>query len=115
MSAGARCVDVESARFFEEMRDRLGGGGDFAEAHVIAHVRWFTRGLETGDMDPLHYVLGVFALSKKIELHSKQNGIAGRGAAGPSHSRTSVFAYRETFSTLLRSMASTGCRSWTHQ
>jgi predicted metalloprotease len=42
---------VESARFFEEMRDRLGGGGDFAEALVIAHVRWFTRGLETGDMD----------------------------------------------------------------
>lgn len=39
MSAIARCVDVESARFFEEMRDRLGAGGDFAEAHVIAHVR----------------------------------------------------------------------------
>jgi predicted metalloprotease len=51
MFASARCVDVESARFFEEMRNRLGDGGGLAEAHVIAHVRWFTRGLETGDMD----------------------------------------------------------------
>lgn len=51
MSAIARCVDVASARFVEEMRDRLGAGADFAEAHVIAHLRWFRRRPQTGDMD----------------------------------------------------------------
>ena len=47
--------------FFEEMRARLGGGGDFAEAYVIAH--------EVG-----HHVQTVTGVSKKIDAQRARGG-----------------------------------------
>ena len=48
-------------RFFEEMRARLGGGGDFAEAYVIAH--------EVG-----HHVQTITGVSKKIDAQRARGG-----------------------------------------
>ena len=47
--------------FFEEMRARLGGGGDFAEAYVIAH--------EVG-----HHVQTITGVSKKIDAQRARGG-----------------------------------------
>ncbi len=48
-------------RFFEEMRARLGGGGDFAEAYVIAH--------EVG-----HHVQTITGVSSKIDAQRARGG-----------------------------------------
>ena len=47
--------------FFEEMRARLGGGGDFAEAYVIAH--------EVG-----HHVQTITGVSSKIDAQRARGG-----------------------------------------
>ena len=48
-------------RFFEEMRAKLGGGGDFAEAYVIAH--------EVG-----HHVQTITGVSSKIDAQRARGG-----------------------------------------
>jgi len=53
--------------FFDEMRQRLGGGGDFAQAYVIAH--------EVG-----HHVQNLLGISRKVEAA----GGDSRGANGLS-------------------------------
>ncbi len=53
--------------FFDEMRQRLGGGGDFAQAYVIAH--------EVG-----HHVQNLLGISRKVEAA----GGDSRGASGLS-------------------------------
>ena len=50
--------------FFEEMRARLGGGGDFAEAYVIAH--------EVG-----HHVQTITGVSSKIDAQRARGGNVG--------------------------------------
>lgn len=54
--------------FFDEMRSKLGGGGDFAQAYVIAH--------EVG-----HHVQTLLGVSDKI-AHLRQTGRELRGANG---------------------------------
>lgn len=53
--------------FFQEMRDRLGGGGDFAQAYVIAH--------EVG-----HHVQNLLGISAKVDRAQGDT----RGAGGLS-------------------------------
>ncbi|MBC7657791.1 MAG: neutral zinc metallopeptidase [Frankiaceae bacterium] len=48
-------------RFFDEMRARLGGGGDFAEAYVIAH--------EVG-----HHIQTLTGVSKKVDALRARGG-----------------------------------------
>ena len=55
--------------FFEEMRDRLGGGGEFAEAYVIAH--------EVG-----HHVQALLGLSRDVD-EARRMGESVSGAEGP--------------------------------
>ena len=51
--------------FFQEMRDRLGGGGDFAQAYVIAH--------EVG-----HHVQNLLGISQKVSAsHQDMQGASG--------------------------------------
>ncbi|MFI4980115.1 MAG: neutral zinc metallopeptidase [Nevskiales bacterium] len=51
--------------FFQEMRDRLGGGGDFAQAYVIAH--------EVG-----HHVQNLLGISQKVSAsHQDMRGASG--------------------------------------
>ncbi len=56
--------------FFDEMRARLGGGGDFAQAYVIAH--------EIG-----HHVQTLLGVSDKLAA-ARENGQALNGASGLS-------------------------------
>jgi hypothetical protein len=56
--------------FFEEMRQRLGGGGDFAEAYVIAH--------EVG-----HHVQNLLGYSEKVH-QARQRGQKTEGDNGLS-------------------------------
>ena len=54
--------------FFEEMKARLGGGGDFAQAYVVAH--------EVG-----HHVQGLLGLTAKVD-RARENGDDIQGANG---------------------------------
>lgn len=56
--------------FFDEMKTRLGGGGDFANAYVIAH--------EVG-----HHVQSLMGVSEKVE-QARQHGQSVKGASGLS-------------------------------
>jgi predicted metalloprotease len=56
--------------FFEEMRNKLGGGGAFAQAYVIAH--------EVG-----HHVQNLLGISAKVD-EARRAGRDTRGAAGLS-------------------------------
>ena len=56
--------------FFEEMRERLGGGGEFAQAYVIAH--------EVG-----HHVQNLLGISEKVDA-ARGSGRDPRGAEGLS-------------------------------
>lgn len=56
--------------FFDEMRQHLGGGGDFAQAYVIAH--------EVG-----HHVQALTGLDAKLQ-QAREQGREMRGAAGLS-------------------------------
>lgn len=55
--------------FFQQMRDRLGGGGDFAEAYVIAH--------EVG-----HHIQTITGVSAKVNDVRRRGGNV-EGAEGP--------------------------------
>jgi uncharacterized protein len=55
--------------FFDDMRERLGGGGDFARAYVIAH--------EVG-----HHVQTLLGYSREVE-EARQQGRSVEGAEGP--------------------------------
>jgi predicted metalloprotease len=55
--------------FFEDMRERLGGGGDFAHAYVIAH--------EVG-----HHVQTLLGYSREVD-EARQEGRSVEGAEGP--------------------------------
>ena len=55
--------------FFDQMRERLGGGGDFAQAYVIAH--------EVG-----HHVQTLLGLAKDIDEERRAGGSVA-GAEGP--------------------------------
>jgi uncharacterized protein len=55
--------------FFEEMRGRLGGGGNFAEAYVIAH--------EVG-----HHVQALLGLNREVD-EARRRGESVSGADGP--------------------------------
>jgi predicted metalloprotease len=55
--------------FFDEMRQRLGGGGDFAQAYVIAH--------EVG-----HHVQALLGLSRDVD-EARQMGGEVKGGEGP--------------------------------
>lgn len=55
--------------FFDEMRQRLGGGGDFAEAYVIAH--------EIG-----HHVQALTGSTAEVD-RQRAAGRGGEGASGP--------------------------------
>jgi predicted metalloprotease len=55
--------------FFDDMRERLGGGGDFAQAYVIAH--------EVG-----HHVQTLLGYSRAVD-EARQEGRSVEGADGP--------------------------------
>ena len=65
---GDRKVYIDLS-FFQQMRDRLGGGGDFAEAYVIAH--------EVG-----HHIQTLTGVSAKVN-EIRQRGGNVEGAEGP--------------------------------
>ncbi|WP_146909691.1 KPN_02809 family neutral zinc metallopeptidase [Arenimonas daejeonensis] len=65
---GDRKVYIDLS-FFQQMRDRLGGGGDFAEAYVIAH--------EVG-----HHIQTLTGVSAKVN-QVRQRGGNVEGAEGP--------------------------------
>lgn len=55
--------------FFDEMRRRLGGGGDFAEAYVIAH--------EVG-----HHIQTLTGTTRQVQ-EARRQGLSVEGATGP--------------------------------
>jgi predicted metalloprotease len=65
---GDRKVYIDLS-FFQQMRDRLGGGGDFAEAYVIAH--------EVG-----HHIQTLTGVSAKVNDIRRRGGNV-EGAEGP--------------------------------
>lgn len=67
--------------FFDEMKRRLGGGGDFAQAYVIAHeVGHHVQDL-TGRMEQAHQMGGSGADSGSVRLELQADCYAGVWAA----------------------------------